>query len=284
MTNLFQGKVGEAYTKEQLNEIYKEADGRYANKIPPGYRDNAKPGNEKYGDYIIWQQLKEHAKTQGKPLIFVTDDKKDDWWWVHEGKTIGPRPEIRRDMYEYAKVKFYMYQSERFIEYARNLFNLNQQETQKAIDEVREVKEAQSNEAGFSSTMLRRLALRKAVSEQTAILLSQIEVDTLAFIKGEQPAPTGSVAVFDIKRELRNKGLTDLGISLAIDNLLKKDFIALHEEPGEFDSYWACRVTQKGTEWLLRNQHRFALYHQSNETHTGISGESGDLNEDDIPF
>jgi hypothetical protein len=55
--DLFKGKITEKPNTEVLKKIYIEGKGRYAEKIPPGYEDNKKPENEKYGDYIFWKQM-----------------------------------------------------------------------------------------------------------------------------------------------------------------------------------------------------------------------------------
>jgi hypothetical protein len=55
-------------------------------------------------------------------VLFVTDDAKEDWWWmVSSGgiKTLGPRPELVREIMERADVRrFWMYNSERFLQFA----------------------------------------------------------------------------------------------------------------------------------------------------------------------
>lgn len=72
------------------------------------------------------------------PIIIVTDDVKEDWWWRHEGKIVGPSPELVDEIRSKAGVDFYMYVSDQFMEYAREY--LNQQVDQGAIDEIREVR------------------------------------------------------------------------------------------------------------------------------------------------
>ena len=48
----------------------------------------------KFGDFFLWKELLEHGKEQKRPIIFVTDDKKEDWWLKVKGRTLGPRPEL----------------------------------------------------------------------------------------------------------------------------------------------------------------------------------------------
>ena len=51
-------------------------------------------------------KLLERAKAEKKPLLFVTDDAKEDWWLIHEERTIGPRPELLREFAKLLGVKF----------------------------------------------------------------------------------------------------------------------------------------------------------------------------------
>ena len=138
LTEIFDGKVGEPYKEDVLNKIYQEGEKRFQKQMPPGYKDSSKDGNRKYGDLILWHQLKEHAKSAGKPIILITDDRKEDWWQEHSGKTVGPRPELVQEMKSEANVNFYMYQSDRFIGYAQKFLGLA---GDKALEEVRDVRE-----------------------------------------------------------------------------------------------------------------------------------------------
>ncbi len=55
------------------------------------------------------------AKDKRLPTISVTDDKKEDWWWIFAGKTIGPRLELIEEMYNKVEVQFCMYKTDQFM-------------------------------------------------------------------------------------------------------------------------------------------------------------------------
>ena len=116
---LFSGKTGQSFDDTRLNEIEKEGVERYQREIPPGYKDAKKDSADdpyrKYGDLIVWMQIIEYAKSQNKPVVFITDDKKEDWWLEQSGRTIGPRPEIIEEFYVKTNQRFWMYTVERFI-------------------------------------------------------------------------------------------------------------------------------------------------------------------------
>jgi hypothetical protein len=139
ITALFEGKVGDSYDEKRLAELYTEAEKRFASKIPPGYNDTKKDKPQRYGDAIIWFQLIDHAKQKQVPLFLITDDSKDDWWLIHKGKTIGPRPELIQEMHSKTAIPFYMYSSDRFLEYAQKLLMIEDQEG--AIAEAKEIRE-----------------------------------------------------------------------------------------------------------------------------------------------
>lgn len=148
---LFANKVGSPFDNERLAEIYVEAEQRFNLKQPPGYNDANKAYPEKYSDVVIWFQLIEYAKTAQQPLIFVTDDRKDDWWERKDGATVSPSPQLTNEMQAKAGIKFYMYHSEQFIKYAQEFLNLeDQQGVVQAVAEIGRQDEAYQNEIGNS--------------------------------------------------------------------------------------------------------------------------------------
>ena len=92
---LFSARVGKGFTDKELATIYSEGRERYKSKIPPGYKDEKdKPGNDAFGDWVIWKELIEKSKADKKSAIFITDDAKEDWWLIHDDRTMGPSPEL----------------------------------------------------------------------------------------------------------------------------------------------------------------------------------------------
>ena len=116
----FANSTGMPLSAEELAGLIAEGEDRYKNEVPPGYRDGKKDNsgdpNRKFGDLIVWKQIILHAKTAARPIVFVTDDVKDDWWLEQSGKTIGPRPELRAEFLREANQEFWMYTVDKFIE------------------------------------------------------------------------------------------------------------------------------------------------------------------------
>jgi len=148
LTTLFEGRVGRAYTQDELSELYRHGQERYAAQVPPGYKDESKKTvkrygslvlQDKYGDLVLWRQMIDKAEDEKKPIIFVTDDAKEDWWWVAQGNTLGPRPELVTEMRIETGMAFYMYSSNRFMTFAGDYLEI--EIGQDAVDEVQEVAE-----------------------------------------------------------------------------------------------------------------------------------------------
>lgn len=117
---LSDNKTGGPLSQEELQKTVLEGESRYEKEIPPGYKDGKKDGSgdpyRKFGDLIVWKQLISKCKNEKKSLIFVTDDKKEDWWTEQNGRTIGPRTELREEFIQNTGHDFWMYTVDHFIE------------------------------------------------------------------------------------------------------------------------------------------------------------------------
>lgn len=186
LNKILKNNVGEEYSKERLEEIYKEGKIRYASNTPPGYEDAAdKEDDKKYGDLVIWFQMIDKAKELKKPIIFVTRDKKEDWWWRQSGNTIGPRYQLKKEISTKAQVDFHMYDSERFLEYAFSHYKLTVDK--KALKEVKRVKALEERNYRthktlindeFKSPFLRDFVRnQESLMDELLILSRQMELD-----------------------------------------------------------------------------------------------------------
>ncbi len=113
--DLCEGKVGEPIEGERLSQVHEQAQSRIDDQRPPGYEDADKPIPERYGDYVLWEQLCVKAKEIDQPLILITDDLKEDWVWREHGQMIGPRPELIEELSERGGIPFHLYSSTQFL-------------------------------------------------------------------------------------------------------------------------------------------------------------------------
>lgn len=138
LLGIFSGNVGPAFSQGEIEQIEKEGIQRYEKRIPPGYKDSIKKEN-KYGDLIAWKQMIEYGIKNKKSIIYVSDDKKEDWYLEIKGKTVGPRPELLEEYWAKTNQRFYLYTMDRFVEY---YFESRKQSVEE--DVMDEVKKAQA--------------------------------------------------------------------------------------------------------------------------------------------
>jgi rRNA-processing protein FCF1 len=124
LTQLLQGRIGDKWKPEQFTALKKEGEERYAKKVPPGYKDAKKDSGEfdKFGDLIIWKDMVAKAKADKKPVIFISDDAKEDWWWIHKGRKLGPRPELIDEFRTESGQDFHIYEFSQFLRFAAERF------------------------------------------------------------------------------------------------------------------------------------------------------------------
>jgi uncharacterized protein YaaQ len=208
---LLDGKVGTSPADQKvINQLEKEAEVRFKNKIPPGYMDDDKEKSDepifsyanltyqrKYSDYVVWSQMMSFAnENKVSNLIFVTDDNKEDWWLKvkqNGEKTISPRPELMGEISQRTEVEhFHMYSSEGFLKYANEILRAGV--SSEAIEEVRDV--ARTNDRESSRMMLMRNMGRTTEKAVYNWLVEQYGEDCLV---QPQHAPIDLIAKLDGK-------------------------------------------------------------------------------------
>lgn len=88
----------EGFSLDKIYLICEEGEGRYKKNIPPGYKDSKnKSGIQMYNDLIIWKEAIKYCKENGKNLIFVTDDVKEDWYNINNNQRGCFRIELNQE-------------------------------------------------------------------------------------------------------------------------------------------------------------------------------------------
>lgn len=121
---------GQPFAYSEVMEICKEGAFRYANKIPPGYKDaETKEGIRKYGDLIIWKEILRYTHQQKCDVIFVTNDLKSDWLIDCKDEEIGnPRRELLAEFEEETGHSIWFYNTSVFINQLEKTYQPKQQE------------------------------------------------------------------------------------------------------------------------------------------------------------
>lgn len=201
VTELFTGKVGAKPSADRIAVIHKEGNDRYAKRIPPGFEDakKAADGGDKFGDLVIWMEMIEKAKADKRPIIFVTDDGKADWWYIHRGKKIGPHPALIEEFLTMTGQEFHIYELLQFLRYAAGTGSqIKETSVQKIADSIAVESEAETPDSvgeRAKSQRALRAELRSKETELDGLIKSLID-----FPPTQQQAETAGE---DVKQGLK---------------------------------------------------------------------------------
>jgi hypothetical protein len=152
LSSFFGSHVGNPPNDQSaLDTMLHDGNDRYDKNIPPGFKDAKDKKDIKYydrnitypamfGDLIIWRQTIDHVKQAGaKNVIFVTGDRKEDWWQIIDKKTLGPSPDLVREFIDKSGAeRFWMYTADQFLKYAETYLSAKEV-TPETIEQVREI-------------------------------------------------------------------------------------------------------------------------------------------------
>jgi hypothetical protein len=220
ITELFDGRVGVSFSKDQLVKLYTEASQRFSQRIPPGFEDAKKDIPQKYGDFILWRQLMDFSSDRKKNIIFITDDRKEDWWLKQNGRTFGPRPELVNEMQFSSGAIFYMYHADQFMDHAQKYLSIPDESD--AVQEIKAIRKNDENNAfaalkAFATTdssilsgaaslaatkSIADLAAANATSPYSLFKTSQYLADLARSISVNAPLFTTSQQLADIARHI----------------------------------------------------------------------------------
>lgn len=180
LNTFFENKVGKEPNQNDILAIEQEGESRYADKIPPGFKDVNK-GEEcfqygsvkyknKYGDLIIWKQILEYVKNNNNinNVIFITDDIKSDWWFCIDSggkKIVGPNALLINEIKQIENVNlFHMYTTSDFLS-ETNKYHKEINISDSSIKETKELE--RKNSFGAIYDRLDALKLMEIITART---------------------------------------------------------------------------------------------------------------------
>lgn len=118
LSRLFSGRVGSPpATAEERKLLQEQGLRRIAAKIPPGYEDAGKGDARSTGDFLVWHQTMEEAKKRQMPVVFVTQDNKQDWWLYAGTGEQRARPELVQELLDRAGQRLFIIRTTNLLEF-----------------------------------------------------------------------------------------------------------------------------------------------------------------------
>ncbi|WP_268795481.1 PIN-like domain-containing protein [Paenibacillus sp. Leaf72] len=125
-----QEKVGQPFSYREKLALFTEGDSRFLRKLPQGYMDEKEKDKkdetktQKFGDLIVWKQQLLFAEESGRPVVFITNDNKPDWWKLNQdGRPESPRPELIEEFSCYSDQSFIMVGMGEFLDHLSQIFD-----------------------------------------------------------------------------------------------------------------------------------------------------------------
>ncbi|MCP1324643.1 hypothetical protein COK07_24150 [Bacillus thuringiensis] len=157
LLKLLDGIIGEPYEQKRIDDIENKGKTRYEHKVPPGFEDMNKHNKNEfrsygdfryqqlYGDLIVWNQIIDRGNAEGKPtsIIFITEDRKCDWWELDNQKRIKrPHPLLLQEFLNKTKQSFYMYRTESFVELSKKFLDtdLTDEQVKSVTEDVENIR------------------------------------------------------------------------------------------------------------------------------------------------
>ncbi len=101
------------------------------------------------------------------------------------------------------------------------------------------------------------------------------EIALLILIMENQVSSEDSISIFGLKNEMDKSGYTDIATSVGIRTLTKNGMVETFKEVDDWNNgqqYNACRLTDKGENWILSNQDQLQ-FRQIKDTQAKIEDE-----------
>lgn len=90
------------FISDSRDDLIKEWEYRERMKIPPGYKDASKDDSG-IGDFLIWKSMMQLSKEKKKNIVFITGEKKSDWFNLSNNNNISIRFELLDEFHRYTK-------------------------------------------------------------------------------------------------------------------------------------------------------------------------------------
>ena len=163
----------------------------------------------------------EKAKADNRPIIFVTDDGKSDWWHIHHGKKLGPHPHLVEEFLMATGQQFHIYELPQFLRHSVETgSNIQPEAVQQIADTLIADAQAATDQNVVSGRFLTMKTLRSELRDK------EFELDKLIKALIDAPPRTGEEAPGDAKRLLKLR----IGDLTAVVNTLRERLSELESE------------------------------------------------------
>lgn len=114
---LFQGRIGEPYEQNQLEQLYQESEDRHQQRRHPSIDfSSSKNVRIRHHRLIVWKQIEQYAKEKQKPIVLVLNRITPNWFFIYNEAMIRPHQNLINEFIEYTHQNIYIITAHELID------------------------------------------------------------------------------------------------------------------------------------------------------------------------
>lgn len=117
---LFQGRIGEPYEQNQLEQLYQESEDRHKQRRHPCIDlSSSKNIRIRHHRLIAWKQIERYAKEEKKDVVLVLNRITPNWFFIYNDAMIRPHQNLINEFIEDTQQNIYIITAHELIDRLR---------------------------------------------------------------------------------------------------------------------------------------------------------------------
>ena len=114
---LFQGRIGEPYEQNQLEQLYQESEDRHKQGRHPSIEiSNSKNIRIRHHRLIVWKQIERFAKEGKKDIVLVLNRITPNWFFIYNDAMVRPHQNLINEFIENTDQNIYIITAHELID------------------------------------------------------------------------------------------------------------------------------------------------------------------------
>ena len=114
---LFQGRIGEPYEQNQLEQLYQESEERHKQRRHPSIDfSSSKNIRIRHHRLIVWKQIERYAQEEQKPIVLVLNRITPNWFFIYNDAMVRPHQNLINEFIKNTKQNIYIITAHELID------------------------------------------------------------------------------------------------------------------------------------------------------------------------
>lgn len=114
---VFQGRIGEPYEQNQLEQLYQESEERHKQRKHPSIDfSSSKNIRIRHHRLIVWKQIERYAKEEKKDIVLVLNRITPNWFFIYTDTMVRPHQNLINEFIENTEQNIYIITAHELID------------------------------------------------------------------------------------------------------------------------------------------------------------------------